>query len=85
MLRILIDQSTDNPMDKHIDTLINQIPDMIKDSPDIVEMEEVGRADTDYKYMVSAIKNGLAHRLIASECELSRMGGEYSRLRVLPG
>ena len=85
VLAVLLDHAADGPMDSHIDKLVNSIPEMSKDSPDIVAMEEAGKTDRDYCYMVKTIKQSLPHKMVASESELHAMGGEYSRLRVIPG
>ena len=59
--------------------------DMMTESVEVQEMEKIGHKDTDYCYMVDMLKKKMPHKLIASESELSTMGGEYTRLRLLPG
>ena len=62
---------------------INTYKALLLNNPNMDLLEEIGRKDDDYTYLVGAIRTSLAHKSLSASSEGAMMGGEWEHLELL--
>ena len=55
--------------------MVEQVTDLLIGNPTLKEVEEIGRKDKDYSYILNAVRTSVPHKLVSAESEAKKMGG----------
>ena len=74
----------DAQLDIEVARAMEEIADLFeRENPGLRQIEEIGKADTEYSLMLRLKRDGTAYKLIPHSSEAHRMGGEWPHIEIL--
>ena len=76
--------SSDTDRDIEVAVVMEETADVFeRENPGLQQIEEIGKADTEYTAMLRMKRDGTAHKLTTHTSEARKMGGEWSNIEIL--